>query len=244
MIVLLNMYFLLENDFFRLSVKVEPHGLQGKCFTLQGDQTRLNFFHHPEKRGATGFILQGNFYTTRGPDPLKLFSFTLEKWSQKPQITTTNLLTMFIEQELAYNVDLDEVIETFKTLRPAVERLDKFGLINIFCPPPCQAGLYPPLFFFSSVYHSTTSNGDFLQLFPVMRVINWCIINFFFLNLGMVRITLHSGEHLELKMEEDISLAPTFFYRFIPYIAGGFVILHDRQFEFCNEKEIMTFINR
>lgn len=33
-----------------------------------------------------------------------------------------NLLTMFIEQELAYNVDLDEVIETFKTLRPAVDR--------------------------------------------------------------------------------------------------------------------------
>lgn len=32
-----------------------------------------------------------------------------------------NLLTMFIEQELAYNVDLDDVIETFKTLRPAVE---------------------------------------------------------------------------------------------------------------------------
>jgi len=33
-----------------------------------------------------------------------------------------NLLTMFIEQELAYNVDLDDVIDTFKTLRPAVER--------------------------------------------------------------------------------------------------------------------------
>jgi len=30
-----------------------------------------------------------------------------------------NLLTMFIEQELAYNVDVDEVIETFKALRPA-----------------------------------------------------------------------------------------------------------------------------
>lgn len=34
-----------------------------------------------------------------------------------------NLLTMFIEQELAYNVDLDEVIETFKTLRPAKRRI-------------------------------------------------------------------------------------------------------------------------
>lgn len=35
-----------------------------------------------------------------------------------------NLLTMFIEQELAYNVDLDEVIETFKTLRPAERRME------------------------------------------------------------------------------------------------------------------------
>lgn len=33
-----------------------------------------------------------------------------------------HLLTMFIEQELAYNVNLDEVIDTFKTLRPAIER--------------------------------------------------------------------------------------------------------------------------
>lgn len=35
-----------------------------------------------------------------------------------------NLLTMFIEQELAYNVDLDEVIETFKTFRPAERRME------------------------------------------------------------------------------------------------------------------------
>lgn len=31
-----------------------------------------------------------------------------------------NLLTVFIEQE--YNINLDEVIETIKTLRPAVDR--------------------------------------------------------------------------------------------------------------------------
>lgn len=35
-----------------------------------------------------------------------------------------NLLTMFIEQEIAYNVNLDEVIETFKTLRPAERRME------------------------------------------------------------------------------------------------------------------------
>jgi len=35
-----------------------------------------------------------------------------------------NLLTMFIEQGRAYNVDLDEVIETFKTLRPAEQHME------------------------------------------------------------------------------------------------------------------------
>ena len=35
-----------------------------------------------------------------------------------------NLLTMFIEQERAYNVNLDEVIDTFKTLRPVERRME------------------------------------------------------------------------------------------------------------------------
>jgi len=39
------------------------------------------------------------------------------------QESLDNLLTMFIEQELAYNVELDEVIETFKALRPAERRM-------------------------------------------------------------------------------------------------------------------------
>lgn len=34
------------------------------------------------------------------------------------------LLTMFIKQELAYNVNLDEVNDTFKTLRPVNRRLE------------------------------------------------------------------------------------------------------------------------
>lgn len=34
------------------------------------------------------------------------------------------LLTMFIEQELAYNINVDEVIETFKTLTPIERRME------------------------------------------------------------------------------------------------------------------------
>lgn len=34
------------------------------------------------------------------------------------------LLTLFIEQELAYNVNVDEVIETFKTLIPVSRRME------------------------------------------------------------------------------------------------------------------------
>lgn len=34
------------------------------------------------------------------------------------------LLTMFIEKELAYNINVDEVIETFKTLTPIERRME------------------------------------------------------------------------------------------------------------------------
>jgi len=40
------------------------------------------------------------------------------------QERSDGLLTMFIEQELAYNINVDEVIETFKTLTPIKRRME------------------------------------------------------------------------------------------------------------------------
>ena len=59
----------------------------GKIFTLQGDQTRLNFFHLPEKRGASGSIFTGKFFTLQGDQtPLNFFHFPWKNGARSPKL--------------------------------------------------------------------------------------------------------------------------------------------------------------